>query len=94
MNKIFKVVAWSQPQEIQTQNGSMKKATVQLQEIGGQYQDKFVCSAFGEQATKQLPVGTPVAAKLRFSTHDHEGNTYQDIVAMEIIALNGGSQVF
>ena len=25
MNKIFKVVAWSQPQEIQTQNGSMKK---------------------------------------------------------------------
>ena len=35
MNKIFKVVAWSQPQEIQTQSGSMKKATVQLQEIGG-----------------------------------------------------------
>ena len=94
MNKIFKVVAWSQPQEIQTQNGSMKKATVQLQEIGGQYQDKFICSAFGEQATKQLPVGTPVAAKLRFFTHEHEGRTYQDIVADEIISLAAKEVVF
>ena len=94
MNKIFKVVAWSQPQEIQTQNGSMKKATVQLQEIGVQYQDKFICSAFGEQATKQLPVGARVAAKLRCFTHEHEGRTYQDIVADEIISLAAKEVVF
>ena len=43
---------------------------------------------FGEQARGRFTPGELVAASLRFSTREYNGQMYQDVVVNEIVKLN------
>ena len=61
---------------------------VVLQELGGKYENSYVATMFGEQAKVRFTPGELVAASLRFSTREYNGQMYQDIVVSEIIPIN------
>ena len=88
---IFKVVSCSDVFTLQknTENGGhFKKRTLVLQELGGQYEDKFVCSCLGNTAETIFYSDDLVYAALRFSTSNFEGKIYQDITVQEIFKVN------
>ena len=88
---IFKVVSCSDVFTLQknTENGGhFKKRTLVLQELGGQYEDKFVCSCLGNNAECAFYEGDLVCAAIRFTTSNHEGKTFQDVLATEIIKID------
>ena len=43
---------------------------------------------FGEQARVRFPAGELVAAVLRFTTREYNGQMYQDVTVNEIVRLN------
>ncbi|OYP55583.1 hypothetical protein CIK99_10485 [Prevotella sp. P5-92] len=94
MKTIGRIEKWGQVTQLQGKNGTMSKCEVVIKDIGGDYADTYVATVWGEEAKKNIAKGTPVAAKLRFFTHKHEGRTYQDIVADEIISLAAKEVVF
>jgi len=71
-----------------TENGGhFKKRTLVLQELGGPYEDKFVCSCLGNTAECIFYIDDIVYAALRFSVSEHEGRAYQDATVQEIIKI-------
>jgi hypothetical protein len=87
---IFKVVSCSDVFTLQKNSengGHFKKRTLVLQELGGQYEDKFVCSCLGNNAECAFYENDLVYAAIRFTTSNHEGKTYQDVLATEIIKI-------
>ena len=60
---------------------------VVLQELGGKFENSYVATIFGEQARTRFDRDDLVAASLRFSTREYNGQTYQDIVVNEIVKL-------
>lgn len=89
--KICKVIAKSAPVYVQSkksENGQLAKSSIRLRAIGGDYEDEFICTLFGNLALGQFAVGSTVVACLRFSTHESNGACYQDIVANDIVALS------
>lgn len=86
MKQLFKVVAQTEPQSINTQNGPSQKSTVILQELGGKYENSFATSLLGNQV-KFFP-GDFVYAALRFSTREYNGQWYQDITIQDIVSFS------
>lgn len=88
--KILKVVAQGQTQTIQKQDGSvLEKCPIHLKELGGKYADEYAAVLLGAAAKQRFDQpGTLVAATLYFSTHQYEGNTYQDIAVSDIVKIN------
>lgn len=88
MNIIFKVTQVGEQRQYTTQKGEHGSVRqVGLRSLGGQYADQFAVTLFGTEAEKQVSKDDIVAAKLRFLTHSHDGRTYQDVSADEIIPL-------
>lgn len=85
MKSIFKIIAQTEPQTINTQNGQTQKSIVVLQELGGKYENSFAAALIGNQ-TKFSP-NDIVYAALRFSSREYQGNWYQDITIQEIISF-------
>ena len=71
-----------------SENGQLNKRNLVLRELGGQYEDEYLCALFGHLATCQFAEGDLVVAALRFQTHEVNGQFYQDIVANDIVKLN------
>ena len=91
MKKIFKVVAQSDTFHVPSQKaegGQVSMCNVVLQELGGKFENQYVATIFGEQARIRFELNDLVAASLRFSTREYNGQTYQDIVVNEIVKLN------
>ena len=87
MKTLLKVISQSQPVTINTQNGgTTQKSVVVLQEMGGRFEDTYVASLLGGQI--RVSPGEIVWASLRFSAHDYNGSSYQDITVQEIISLS------
>lgn len=59
-----------------------------LQELGGKYENSYVATMFGEQARVRFQAGELVAAVLRFTTREYNGQMYQDVTLNEIVRLN------
>ena len=59
-----------------------------LQELGGKYENSYVATMFGEQARRRFEAGELVAAALRFTTREYNGQMYQDVTVNEIVRLN------
>ena len=59
-----------------------------LQELGGKYENSYVATMFGEQARGRFIAGELVAAALRFTTREYNGQMYQDVTVNEIVRLN------
>jgi hypothetical protein len=90
MKQIFKVMAQSDTFSVPSQKadgGQISKCNVVLQELGGKYENSYVATILGEQANIRFELDDLVAASLRFSTREYNGQTYQDIVVNEIVKL-------
>ena len=89
--KIMKVVrqgeAFSVPSQ-KTETGSVQKCNIVLRELGGsKYENEYVCSMLGNLAECRFYEGDVVAATLRFSTHEYQGQVFQEILATEMVKL-------
>ena len=101
-SKILKVVRQGEAFSVQSQkseSGQIQKCNIVLRELGGSrsaegrlpgktYENEFVCSVLGNLAECRFYEGDVVAATLRFSTHEYQGQVFQDIVATDIVKLN------
>ena len=90
MKQIFKVVAQSETFSVPSQKaegGQISKCNIVLQELGGKFENSYVATILGEQARIRFELDDLVAASLRFSTREYNGQTYQDIVVSEIIKI-------
>jgi hypothetical protein len=69
------------------EGGQISKCNIVLQELGGKYANSYVATVLGEQARVRFEKDDLVAASLRFSTREYNGQVYQDIVVNEIVKL-------
>ena len=87
ITKILKVVAQGEPQYVPSkkqEGGQLAKSMIRLKELGGEYEDEYVCATFGNLALCRFDVGRTVIASLRFQTHETNGSYFQDVVANDI----------
>lgn len=66
------------------ENGQVAKSVIRLRELGGDYEDEYVCATFGNLAQCKFVTGDLVVAALRFQTHEVNGVSYQDVVATDV----------
>ena len=89
--KILKVVRQGEAFSVQSQkseSGQVQKCNIVLRELGGsKYENEYVCTLLGNLAVYRFYEGDVVAATLRFSTHEYQGQTFQEIVATDIVKL-------
>ena len=90
--KLLKVVRQGEAFSVQSQkaeSGQIQKCNIVLRELGGgKFENEFVCSMLGNLAGCRFYEGDVVAATLRFSTHEYQGQVFQDIVATDIVKIN------
>ena len=90
--KILKVVRQGEAFSVQSakqESGSLQKCNIVLRELGGsRYENEFVCSMLGNLAGCRFYEGDVVAATLRFSTHEYQGQVFQEVLATDIVKIN------
>jgi len=90
--KILKVVRQGEAFSVQTakaETGQLQKCNIVLRELGGgKFENEFVCAMLGSLAACRFHEGDVVAATLRFSTHEHQGQAFQDVLVTDIVKLN------
>lgn len=89
MKKLFKVVAQLEPFTVNKQDGSqLTKCQIVLQDIGGKYEDSYVCTLLGNSAQCKFYPGDFVYAALRFQHLEYQGKFYQDITVQDFISFS------
>ena len=64
------------------------KCNIVLRELGGsKYENEYVCAMLGNLAACKFYEGDVVMATLRFSTHEYQGQVFQDVLATEIVKI-------
>ena len=100
--KILRVVRQGEAfgvQSAKAEGGSIQKCNIVLRELGGsrsaegrlqgkKFENEFVCAMLGNLAACKFYEGDVVAATLRFSTHEYQGQTFQEILATDIVKVN------
>ena len=88
--KILKVVRQGEAFSVQSskqESGQIQKCNIVLKELGGKFENEFVCTMLGNLAGCKFYEGDVVAATLRFSTHEYQGQTFQEILATDIVKI-------
>ena len=88
--RILKVVRQGEAFSVQSskqESGSIQKCNIVLKELGGKFENEFVCAMLGNLAACRFYEGDVVAATLRFSTHEYQGQTFQEILATDIVKV-------
>ena len=76
-------------QSQKAESGQIQKCNIVLRELGGsKFENEYVCSMLGNLAGCRFNEGDVVAATLRFSTHEYQGQTFQEIWATDIVKIN------
>ena len=75
-------------QSAKADDGQIQKCNIVLKELGGKYENEYVCAMLGNLALCRFYEGDVVIATLRFSTHEYQGQTYQEILATDIVKIN------
>lgn len=89
MKQLFKVVAQQEPTQVTKQDGSiLNKCTIVLQEIGGKYENSYVCQLLGNAAVCKFYPNDIVFAALRFQHSEYQGKFYNEITVQDIISLS------
>ena len=70
-----------------SETGMLNKRYIVLQELGSKYADEYAATLLGNAALCEFRADEVVAAVLRFVTHEHNGQVYQDIIVTDIISL-------
>ena len=84
--KILRVVAQGEVVNVpskKSENGLVAKCMIKLKELGGDYEDEYICAMFGNLALCKFAPDSIVAAALRFQTREQ----FQDVVANDIHKL-------
>ena len=79
--KILKVVRQGEAFSVQSskqESGSIQKCNIVLRELGGKFENEYVCAMLGNLA----------ACRFYFSTHEYQGQTFQEILATDIVKVN------
>ena len=87
--RIYKVVAQGESFKVSSkkqEGGQLSKCMIRLKELN-EYGDELLVVMLGNLAECRFAEGRLVAASLRFSTHENNGQYYQDIVANDIVAF-------
>lgn len=88
---ILKVVRQGEAFSVQSQKaetGEIQKCNIVLRELGGsKYENEYVCAMLGNLAGCKFSEGDVVMATLRFSTHEYQGQVFQDVLATEIVKI-------
>ena len=88
--KILKVVRQGEAFSVQSakaKTGTIQKCNIVLRELGGKFENEYVCATLGNLAGRKFSEGDLVVATLRFSTHEYQGQTFQEILASDIIII-------
>lgn len=91
MKGIFKVVQQGEAFAVQSQksdDGQTMKCNIVLQELGGKYENKYVCAMLGNVATCKFYLSEMVVASLRFSVREYNGQVFQEILVTDIVKLS------
>ena len=89
--KILKVVRQGEAFSVQSskqESGTIQKCNIVLKELGGKFENEYVCAMLGNLAACRFYEGDVVLATLRFSTHEYQGQTFQEILATDIVKIN------
>ena len=90
--KILKVVRQGEAFSVQSSksdSGTIQKCNIVLREMGGgKFENEYVCAMLGNLAACRFYEGDVVAATLRFSTHEYQGQVFQEILATDVVKLN------
>ena len=89
---ILKVVRQGEAFSVQSskqESGQIQKCNIVLKELGGKFENEYACTMLGNLAGCRFYEGDVVVATLRFSTHDFQGQTYQEVLATDIVKING-----
>ena len=90
--KILKVVRQGEAFSVQSSKseaGQIQKCNIVLRELGGsKFENEYVCAMLGNLAACRFHEGDVVLATLRFSTHEYQGQTFQEILATELVKVN------
>ena len=90
--RLLKVVRQGEAFSVQSskqESGQIQKCNIVLKELGGsKFENEFVCTMLGNLAGCRFYEGDVVIATLRFSTHEYQGQTFQEILATDIVKLN------
>ncbi|WP_028913117.1 hypothetical protein [Prevotella sp. MA2016] len=89
--KILKVVRQGKTfgvQSAKSESGTIQKCNIVLRELGGgKFENEYVCAMLGNLAACRFYEGDVVAATLRFSTHEYQGQTFQEILVTDVEKL-------
>ena len=90
--KILRVVRQGEAFSVQSakaEAGQIQKCNIVLKELGGsKFENEYVCAMLGNLAACRFYEGDVVLATLRFSTHEYQGQTFQEILATELVKVN------
>ena len=88
---ILKVVRQGEAFSVQSakqESGQIKKCNIVLKELGSKFENEYVCAMLGNLAACRFYEGDIVIATLRFSTHEYQGQTFQEILATDVVKIN------
>ena len=74
-------------QSSKQESGSIQKCNIVLRELGGKFENEYVCAMLGNLAACRFYEGDVVVATLRFSTHEYQGQTFQEVLATDIVKM-------
>ena len=86
--KILKVVRQGEAFSVQSskqESGTIQKCNIVLKELGGKFENEYVCAMLGNLAACRFNEGDLVVATMRFSTHEYQGQVFQEILATDIV---------
>ena len=90
--KILKVVRQGEAFSVQSakaETGQVQKCNIVLRELGGsKFENEYVCAMLGNLAACRFYEGDLVVATMRFSTHEYQGQTFQEILLTDIVKVN------
>jgi hypothetical protein len=90
MKGIFEVVSQGEAFIVpsnKTESGHTFKSIIVLKEIVGKHANTFAAAMIGNKAQCKFYERDLVAAALKFSIHEHNGQTYQDVLVEDIYKL-------
>ena len=91
--KVLRVVRQGEAFGVPSKNsesGTIQKCNIVLRELGGgKFENEYVCAMLGNLAACRFYEGDVVIATLRFSTHEYQGQVFQEVLATELVKVKG-----
>ena len=88
--KILRVVRQGEAfgvQSSKSESGTIQKCNIVLREMGGRFENEYVCAMLGNLAACRFYEGDVVAATLRFSTHEYQNQVFQEVLVTDIAKI-------